>query len=98
VAPDLSPASHAGNIKLERYITRGDPLEGGPSNPSSASHEPLSGHRQPPPRQGVALGLQWLSVRPADETTAPPGSWHLPGQQATSSTIDWKATGVGTLW
>ena len=58
VAPGLSPASHAGNINLERHITRGDPLEGGPSNPSSASHEPLSAHRQPPPRQEVALGLQ----------------------------------------
>ena len=58
VAPDLSPASHTSSINLERHITRGDPLEGGPSNPSSASHEPLSAHRQPPPRQDVARGLQ----------------------------------------
>ena len=58
MAPDLFPASHAGNINLERHITQRDPLEGGSSNPSSASHEPLSAHRQPPPRQEVALRLQ----------------------------------------
>jgi hypothetical protein len=58
VAPDLSPASHTSSINLERHITWGDPLEGRPSNPSSASHEPPSGDRQPPPRQDVARSLQ----------------------------------------
>jgi hypothetical protein len=58
VASDSSPACHTSSIKLERHITRGDFLEGGPSNPSSASHEPLSAHRRPPPRQGVARSLQ----------------------------------------
>ncbi len=77
--PDLFLDYHAGNMKLERHITRGDPLEGGLSNPSSASHEPVSAHREAPPRQEVALGLQCLSVRPADETAAL-GSCHLPGQ------------------
>jgi hypothetical protein len=45
MAPGSSPASHAGNINLGHHITRGDPLKGEPSNPSSASHEPLSAHR-----------------------------------------------------
>jgi hypothetical protein len=42
---DLFLDYHAGNTKLERHITRGDPLEGGLSNPSSASHEPVSARR-----------------------------------------------------